>query len=514
MHAVRLTRRTCLSLFATSSVLGLLAACGGSVAVTTGTTTAATASAPLATATSAGSTATASTATTSAASTSATATSAAATAATSSSTASSTASTAVAASANAATPTAVPVVIKPGMTPVRLLVHWDGVSLAALQKQVIDPYNNGQGAQDKVQVVVEHVADNLLFEKMVTSKLGGDPPDIYHPSSSVKVLAQQQLANPLPANEQTYVKKNYYPGAGDRLTYQGKIYGYPTEFQPLGYIYRNSFYQQMGLTTPPATLGDEFDYAQKLTQKQGSTTSRFGFTIMQSRIGQNFATWISRFGGQMYTFDGDHPTKVDVASPQAIDAVSYLKKLVDAGVTEGTTSYTTAWQNSQAASAEIEVWFALGIRNANKPDVFNDLGAATVPPNAGVKPIWYFYGYGLVPANGAKHPDQAQLAMEAFMHQPAMPWSHFIVETIGSPPAPLNYPLPIPNWTPGLIQAYAVDGPKIAQPRPEENVLGVSELRKAYAAAIDNILANKTSVQSGLSALNPQLNDILKRTDP
>lgn len=495
MHDVRFSRRTCLSFFASTSVLGLLAACGGTAAVTTSAATTAPASATLATST-------ASVATSAVATTAAATASVAATASTAAKTA---------AAVAAATPAATPVVIKPGMTRVRLLVHWGGTSLDSLMKQVVDPFNNGPGAQHKIQVTVEHVADNLLFEKIVSSKLGGDPPDIYHPSTGVKTLALQQLVNPLPANEQQYVKASYYPGAVDRLTFQGKIYGYPTEFQPTGYIYRKSFYQQMGVTAPPKTIPEEFDIAQKLTQKQGNTTSRFGFTIMQGRIGQNLSDWIGRFGGAMYTFDGDTPTKVDVASPQAIDVLSYFKKLVDAGVTEGKTSYTTAWQNSQAASAEIEVWFALGIRAAKKMDVFNDLGAATVPPNTGVQPTWSFYGYGLMQANGAKHPDEALVAMGAFMHKPAMPWSHFIVETIGSPPAPLDFPVPIPNWTPGLNQAYAVDAPKIAHPRPEEKVLGTSELSKAYTATINDILANKTSVQSGLQALNPQLNDILKK---
>jgi ABC-type glycerol-3-phosphate transport system substrate-binding protein len=514
MPAVYLSRRTCLTLAVTGAV-GLLAACGGAATLTTTGTTAAALSVTSAAVTSAASSPASSAAVTSASTLSAASAAATTTAAATVATASSAASTTTAAAAVAATPSPVPVVIKPGMTPVRLLVHWDGQSLDALQKQVIDPYNNGAGGQSKIQVVVEHVPDAQESEKIVAGKLGGDPQDIYHSSNSVKVLAEQQLANPLSVNEQTYVKQNYYPGAGARLTHQGKVYGYPTEFQPMGYFYRKSFYQQMGLTTPPKTTDDEFDYAQKLTQKQGNATTRVGFTIMQGRLGQNLASWIARFGGQMYTFDGDHPTKIDVASSQAIDALTYLKKLVDAGVTEGTTSYTTAWQNSQAASAEIEVWFPLdSILQPGKKDVFNDLGAATVPPAPGIQPIWFFYGYGLIPANGAKHPDEAALAMEALMHQPAMPWSRFIVETIGSPPAPLNYPQPIPNWTPELIQAYAVDAVKTALPRPQENVLGISQLSPVYTKTINDILANKTSVQSGLEALNPQLNDILKRTDP
>jgi len=104
--------------------------------------------------------------------------------------------------------------------------------------------------------------------------------------------------------------------------------------------------------------------------------------------------------------------------------------------------------------------------------------------------------------------------LKALMHKPAMPWSHFIVETVGSPPAPLDYPTPIPGWTPDLTKGYAQEATKIAQANPEEKVLGLDEISKAYGAALQDILANKISVQSGLSQLNGQLNQILQRTDP
>jgi ABC-type glycerol-3-phosphate transport system substrate-binding protein len=518
VNAVRLSRRTCLSLFATSSFVGLLAACGGSATVTTAGTAASSSiatAASVASATSAATTAPTSTAAQSAATTTSATVAASSTAASTSATVASSSTASAAATANAATPTPVPVVIKQGFTEVRVWVHWGGQSKDLLQKQVIDPYNNGQGAQDKIQVVVESKDDNKWQEEMTLAKVSGDPPEIYHSWISSKVMATNQLVDPLPADEQTYVKQNYYPGAGDRLTFQGKVYGYPTEFQPLGYVYRKSYFRDSGITAPPKTVEEELDIAMKTTRQSGGQQQRIGFVIYTSRLPQNLAGYIKRWGGDMYSFDGDHPTKINVATPQAIDAVSFWKKFMDSGATEGKTSPSNAWKQELAVAMEIEVWFPLGtLLNAGKTDTWDDLGATAVPPHQGVQPVTYFYGYGLLPASGTKHPDERLTVLKAFTHKPAMPWSHFIVETIGSAPAPLNYPTPISRWTPDITQGYAIDAPKIALANPEEKVLGADQISAAYTKTLTDIWANTVSVQSGLSALESQLNSILKQTDP
>lgn len=164
---------------------------------------------------------------------------------------------------------------------------------------------------------------------------------------------------------------------------------------------------------------------------------------------------------------------------------------------------------------EIEVWFPLGdLINGDKVDAWDDLGATAVRAHEGVPPTTYSYGYGLVPASGTKHPDERWTVLKAFTHQPAIPWSHFIVETIGRPPAPLNYPTPIPRWTPDVTQGYA-DAAKVAIPSPlRETVLGLSQISAAYTQTLSDIWANKVAVQSGLAQLETQLNAILKQTDP
>ncbi len=516
MQPPRLSRRRYLVLCTAGAAAGLLAACGGAAqGVPPGTSAgvAAPSAASAARTASVATTATTSAATQSAATT-ASATGAASSAAGTSAVATSS-SAASAATANAATPTPVPVVIKQGFTEVRVWVHWGGQSLDLLQKQVVDPYNNGQGAQDKVQVVVEPKDNAKWQEEMTLAKVSGDPPEIYHPSLSAKVMVANQLIDPLPADEAQYVKSNYYPGAADRLTLGGKVYGYPTEFQPLGYVYRKSYFRDSGIAAPPKTVEEELDVAMRTNRLSNGQQQRVGFTMYNSRLPQNLATYIKRWGGEMVTVDGDHPTKINVATPEAINAVSFWKKFMDAGVTEGKTSPDDVWKRELGVAMEIEVWFPLGdLLNGGKVDAWDDLGVTAVPPHQGVPPVTYFYGYGLVPASGTKHPDERLTVLKAFTHQPAMPWSHFIVETIGSPPAPLNYPTPIPRWTPDITQGYA-DAAKIAIPNPlREKVLGLSQISAAYTQTLSDIWANKVAVQSGLAQLETQLNAILKQTDP
>jgi hypothetical protein len=45
-------------------------------------------------------------------------------------------------------------------------------------------------------------------------------------------------------------------------------------------------------------------------------------------------------------------------------------------------------------------------------------------------------------------------------------------------------------------------------------VLGADQISAAYTKTLTAIWANTVSVQSGLSALDSQLNSILKQTDP
>lgn len=500
-----LTRRACLALFGASAAVGLLSACGSSGQLTKAATAAAQ-PAPAAP--------------TSAPGAAPTAAGAAPTAAAGAPTPAAT--TAVAPTAAAAPiPTATPGVralpIKSGQTELRVWFHWGGKT-GDFAQALINQYNSSQGEQDKLHVTIETVAPDQMLTKMTAVKLAGDPPDVWHNSVAPKILQKNALADSLPADEFTYVNQNYIPGAIDQVTLAGKAWGYPTEFQAPAYIYRTSMFDEAGIKDPPKSTDDEYQYAVKLAKKDGGKTTRYGYTLWHDNYPITFHLpgLIARFGGQMYAFDGDRPTKIDVASPEAIDAVGWWKKMVDAGVTQvGQMPYADAWANGIAASTEIEVWFTLiDIRDAGKQDIYNDLSGTAVQPAPGKQPIVFAGGWHLSAVNGAKHPEDRWKFIKWMMHKPDMPFSHFIVERIGAIPSPTDYPTKIPGWSDAMIQTYAVESAKIAKGHPEIKVLGGPEIDKALSDNLQAILLGKKPLEGTLKALNPQLNQILQRTDP
>ncbi|HEV2126361.1 MAG TPA: extracellular solute-binding protein, partial [Chloroflexota bacterium] len=285
---------------------------------------------------------------------------------------------------------------KTTVTPLRIWFHWGGVRGEAIQK-LMDEYNATQGQQDKNQVTVETVRDSEMLTKMTAAVIGGDPPDVWHANATPRTALDRGLIVSVPKEEEQYVKKHYVPGAVERMTLQGKIWGYPTEFQAPAFVYRTSHFRDAGLTKAPATTEEVVEYATKLTRKSGGTTERFGFTLNEGWYASVLPTLIARFGGQMYHFNGDKPVKIEVASPQAIEAVGWWKRLVDAGLTQigQPPSYAEAMQQGQAASTECFVWFVTGnTRDRGLHEIFADLGTEVLPPKRGVKPVVFAGGWG------------------------------------------------------------------------------------------------------------------------
>lgn len=294
------------------------------------------------------------------------------------------------------------------------------------------------------------------------------------------------------------------------------MWGYPTEFQAPAYIYRKSMFDEVGIKDPPKSTDDEYQYAVKLAKKDGGRTTRFGQTLWHDNypITSHLPGLIARFGGTMYTFDGERPTKIDVASPQAIDAIGWWKKLVDAGTTQvAQMPYTDSWKTGLAASTEIEVWFTLiNLRDAGRTDVYDDLGGVTLPAKQGIKPTTHAYGWMLAAATGSKYREERWPFLRWMMRKPAMPFSKFIVETVGSAPAPIDYPTPIPGWSAAMNKVFT-EAAKTAQANPRDKVLGEGEIDKAITDTVQAILLGKSQLAPGLQELNASLNTIIQRTD-
>ncbi|HEX2034227.1 MAG TPA: extracellular solute-binding protein [Chloroflexota bacterium] len=404
---------------------------------------------------------------------------------------------------------------KVAVTPIRIWFHWSGVRGETIQR-MMDDYNATQGQQDKNVVSVETVRDVEMLTKMTASVVGGDPPEVWHMNATPRVASERGLIVAVPKDDEQYIKQHYVPGAVERMTLGGKVWGYPTEFQSPAFVYRKSHFQEAGLPGPPATTDEVYEYATRLTRKSGDEVVRFGFPIFENWYASVLPNLIARFGGQMIHFTGDKPVKADVASPAALEAVGWWKRCTDAGLTHlNRLPYADAMRLGRTSATECFVWFVTGnTRDPGLTDIFEDLGAEVLPPKRGQKPVVYAGGWGLAATNGAKQPEERWKLVRWMMRKPSMPFSRFIVDFVGSMPAPTDYPTRVEGWTDALSRTFAVDTPKLAQSHPMTRVLGSGDLNTAVTETITGILGGQVALQTGLQQLDTQLNEILKRTDP
>jgi ABC-type glycerol-3-phosphate transport system substrate-binding protein len=407
---------------------------------------------------------------------------------------------------------------KTAVTPVRIWFHWAGPPNGDAAQRLIDTYNQTQGQEDQNQAVVEVVPGDQMLEKLTAVSVGGAPPEVWHTSASAKVTSTAGLIDPLPRSEEQYVRQNYVAGAADAVTFNGRVWAYPTEFQAQAFLYRKSYLAEAGLRAPPADTEELAAYATRLTRKTGDTHERFGYALDYERaqIGGLLPQVIQLFGGQMYVFNGDTPAKVQVATPAAIEAVGWWKRLVDSGVTQGgQKAFVAAIQDGSVASFQMAPFFPLiQIRNQGLTQLYEDLSGSALVPKRGVKPQAYASGWSLTAPKGAAQPDERWKLMRWLMHKPAMPFSRFVIETIGSLPAPKDYPSPIPGWTNEMMQTFVVETGKILTASPTLRVLAVAEINAEAVKALQAILRGQLGLQTGLQQLDRTANDILTRNNP
>jgi multiple sugar transport system substrate-binding protein len=403
-----------------------------------------------------------------------------------------------------------------GLTELKIWFHWGGKTGEAAQK-VIDSYNSGQGQQDKIHVTVETVSSNPeeYRAKMTAARIAGTAPDVFHTGLAVSELVKNGIPAELPAQEASYVKQNYVPGAVQRMTYQGKVWGYPTENNSGAFLYRKSFYDQAGVK-PPKSTDDIRQNAKTLTKADGGKTSRYGYVFWwDNAVPFFFAEAIARFGGQLVMFDGDTPTKINVTTPEAIDALSWYRSMVDDGSTAvGQMTQFDAWQNGLASSGEGEPWLPLQVvKGAGKTDIFDDMGVVQLPAKSGVKPLSYVNGWTLIGNKDSKNSDARWQFLGSLMHKPDMPFSKFIVEVDGSLPAPTDYPTNIPGWSPEMIDGYLKQTLPITQVHPLLLVLGKGDIDKLCATAVQSIMLKKQTPADALKEIAPQLDAVLKKNN-
>jgi multiple sugar transport system substrate-binding protein len=197
---------------------------------------------------------------------------------------------------------------------------------------IIDTWNKDH---PEVQVRIDVVpfdASAAYSEKMTAAAAAGAPPDVFlDPSGAWAVGLDLAIVLDPYMDRDGITLDDYYPGAVERVMWEGQTYGIPFNMDTRGLWWNKQLFTDAGLDpeVPPKTWDELYDYCTKINNKndQGDLEvigflPRFDQAMYYSFIYQN--------GGRVQTFEKEHrPPTLLFDSQAGKEALAFMKKLVD-----------------------------------------------------------------------------------------------------------------------------------------------------------------------------------------
>lgn len=211
---------------------------------------------------------------------------------------------------------------------------------------------------------VEVVVAQDMAQQLAQGFAGGNPPDVFYLDAAA--FADYASNGSLePYAEQITDVEDFYEPLRQTFTYDGTEYCVPKDFSTLALEIRTDAWEAAGLTDDdiPTTWEELADVAETLTSGEqvglvvGDTRDRIGAFMVQA-------------GGWVTNEDG---TEVTADSPENMEALEYVKGLLEAGVMQYPPALDSGWGGEAfgtgRAAMTIEGNWIKGAMTNDYPDV-------------------------------------------------------------------------------------------------------------------------------------------------
>lgn len=204
------------------------------------------------------------------------------------------------------------------------------------------------------------------------------------------------------------LKEKFISAAWEPTMLGGKVYAMPWDMGPAAVYYRKDLFQQAGIDPAKIVSWDDYIEAGKKLKEH------FGGDVVMTGYSPDFDLYeelFSELGGNYSTPDG----KIDIASEKSKQALTMIKKFVDAGIAINIKDWNgriTAVKNGKIASVIYPVWYAGSLMN----DIADQKGKWGVMPlpafTAGGNNQANLGGSVLTIAKQSKNPEAAWTFLE------------------------------------------------------------------------------------------------------
>jgi multiple sugar transport system substrate-binding protein len=219
-----------------------------------------------------------------------------------------------------------------------------------------------------------------ITTQLLTQVAGGTAPDAaYLDQGAVGDFASRSALVALDdyiAQSKAVTKEDFIEGWRTAATYEGKMYGLPTDGETTGLFYRTDLFEEAGIEGPPTTWDEFLAAAQKLTNVE---EKRYGTILFATEAAYYWYPWLWQAGGELLSEDG---STIAFNSPEGKRAAEFYVGLREYAPEDflNSNSYDgrVAFANGTVAMYVAGAWFA-GTLRSEFPDIDGKWASAPLP---------------------------------------------------------------------------------------------------------------------------------------
>ncbi len=278
------------------------------------------------------------------------------------------------------------------------LVIWTNLTADA-QYEVLNKQFTELAAEMGVEVSVEKVAFNEMYEKLATAASSGDVPDIMHTNfGGTAYLYAAESIMPLDSIIDTIGRDDFSDAYISVLTgADGSVYGLPDWAMHTSVWYRKDIFEEKGLAIP--TNWDEFMAV--ATELNTGDISGFPVPLDGVQVAAQTLYEMMCSAGVFFLDPATGEYCFDSQKEEAIKVIDYLVELYKNASPAGALTwswgdYRNALAVTGTAAMTLDMGAVIGNAQGNNPDMVDKLGCFDFPGVDGNKVASFGSGYCFV----------------------------------------------------------------------------------------------------------------------
>ena len=262
--------------------------------------------------------------------------------------------------------------------------------------KVLEPCFKQYQQETGVQVVHQQIPYGDYLQTILTARLGGQSPDIYHVYSiwAAQLVDNGLLATP-PDDILSFVNDGYVPSTVDAVTIDNQVWGVPTEVADYLLVYNKKIFQEAGIDAPPTTWDELMQDAAATTKRDAQgRAAQIGFASYYPSVAgvvHPYLTLLYSKGMQLFNADF---TETNLGTPEALEALQDMVGLFKAG------SADLSVDSDAFEAGDVAMTIQASWQEGTYREVFGDafeetVGVSQIPLGPDWKSLQYAFFFGV-----------------------------------------------------------------------------------------------------------------------